>query len=186
MWRCLVGRPSVSVGDVFDRLTVISILSRRTKQGGLITNCQCSCGNTKLIHARHLKDGATKSCGCLKQELGKLKNVLPLGVAAANEWYAKLKRSALVRKYQFCLSIEEAQYLGQQDCHYCGAEPREIFNQGECNGSILRNGLDRVDNTVGYIINNLVPCCSTCNRAKHILTLSEFQSWISRIVAKNS
>lgn len=30
--------------------------------------CRCSCGNIKMIWTRHLKSGATNSCGCLARE----------------------------------------------------------------------------------------------------------------------
>lgn len=35
-------------------------------------------------------------------------------------------------------------------------------------------GLDRIDNSKGYIIGNVVPCCGNCNRIKcHLLTYQE-------------
>jgi len=32
--------------------------------------CQCDCGNIKTVSGKHLKDGTTKSCGCLRKERG--------------------------------------------------------------------------------------------------------------------
>jgi hypothetical protein len=48
------------------------------------------------------------------------------------------------------------------------------------NGEYLYNGLDRVDNTKGYIISNIVSCCGQCNRAKGILSQEEFLQWLKR------
>ena len=31
--------------------------------------CQCDCGTKKIIYGRALKDGGTKSCGCLRKEI---------------------------------------------------------------------------------------------------------------------
>ena len=30
--------------------------------------CQCECGNTTIVAENHLKNGHTKSCGCLKKQ----------------------------------------------------------------------------------------------------------------------
>lgn len=31
--------------------------------------CKCNCGKIKLVHASHLKNGSSKSCGCLNVEI---------------------------------------------------------------------------------------------------------------------
>lgn len=49
-------------GQVFGMLTVVEY--RRGKKGKWI--CACECGNTAAASARHLKSGATKSCGCFR------------------------------------------------------------------------------------------------------------------------
>jgi hypothetical protein len=43
------------------------------------------------------------------------------------------------------------------------------------------NGIDRVINTVGYTVNNCVPCCFVCNKAKSDRDLDEWNSWLNRI-----
>lgn len=54
-------------------------------------------------------------------------------------------------------NISFEQYLGlvSRPCHYCGAT---LGNTG-CQ-------LDRLDNSLGYLINNVVPCCTPCNMFK--------------------
>lgn len=44
------------------------------------------------------------------------------------------------------------------------------------------NGIDRVNNDLGYINNNVVSCCKTCNLAKSSLTLIEFKNWINNLI----
>ena len=46
------------------------------------------------------------------------------------------------------------------------------------------NGIDRINNSVGYTEKNSVPCCGTCNVAKGQMTLAEFKLWIARIHAR--
>lgn len=55
-------------GLVFSRLTVLSSAGKYRLSGHL-WNCICSCGNTSVVHAKSLKNGTSKSCGCLRKEL---------------------------------------------------------------------------------------------------------------------
>ena len=49
-----------------------------------------------------------------------------------------------------------------------------------CHG--VSSGLDRVDNAVGYVSPNLVPCCEVCNHMKWNLTREEFIGRCRKIV----
>jgi len=51
-------------GKKFGRLTVIS-RAGRNKYGYATWNCLCDCGNTVVVSGKSLRDGNTKSCGCL-------------------------------------------------------------------------------------------------------------------------
>jgi len=55
-------------GQTFGRLTVISQFEKRTKDGCVIWNCTCECGNTKQVSGKSLRSGNTKSCGCLNAD----------------------------------------------------------------------------------------------------------------------
>ena len=54
-------------GRRFGRLIVVSRAENR--KGLTFWNCTCDCGNHVTVRASHLKDGGTKSCGCLNNEL---------------------------------------------------------------------------------------------------------------------
>ncbi len=51
------------------------------------------------------------------------------------------------------------------------------------NGTILVNGIDRIDSRLGYSSNNCQSCCEICNKAKRDLTPSQFNFWINKLVA---
>lgn len=53
-------------GQVFDRLTVTG--RAPNKKGRTMWECVCTCGNTTTIRGEHLRNNATQSCGCIKQE----------------------------------------------------------------------------------------------------------------------
>ncbi len=60
-------KPIDITGSVFGRLTVISPVSGFGKKRWL---CKCSCGNESIVVTNKLTSGATKSCGCLLQDVG--------------------------------------------------------------------------------------------------------------------
>lgn len=68
-------KPKDLTGVKFGRLTVLSLNEEesnkhRGKDNRKIKywNCQCDCGNIVVVRANDLKGGATKSCGCLRNE----------------------------------------------------------------------------------------------------------------------
>ena len=57
------------IGTKHNRLTVLS-LAGIDKGRGMI-RCRCECGAEKVIEARRVRKGLTKSCGCLSREISK-------------------------------------------------------------------------------------------------------------------
>lgn len=55
-------------GKKFGRLTVVKPLKER-KNGAIQYLCKCECGNESKVRGDQLKDGTTKSCGCLYDEM---------------------------------------------------------------------------------------------------------------------
>lgn len=53
------------------------------------------------------------------------------------------------------------------------------------NGPYVYNGLDRVNNLLGYELTNVVPCCNICNRAKKDMTYEQFKLWIKDLKENN-
>lgn len=56
----------------FGRLTAIKIVEK-TKSGNRWL-CSCECGNKTIVVSSELRRGSTKSCGCLRKELSKIKS----------------------------------------------------------------------------------------------------------------
>lgn len=70
--------PIIPNGTKVGRLTIID---NEKKDGKQYYKCECECGNIKMVAREHLKDGSTKSCGCLKKELTseRSKTNIPIG-----------------------------------------------------------------------------------------------------------
>lgn len=169
-------------GKRFDRLLVKNEYKRiyRTSKSKIKTLtwlCKCDCGKEKWVSAQNLKNGHTRSCGCYQKE----RRYLELYRASKNKCYATYKRQAGNKNREFGLTFDEFIEITSEKCSYCGAEPSNKFNSGLYNGTYIYNGIDRVDSSKGYVLNNCVPCCKICNIAKHNMSREEFIDWVSRV-----
>ncbi|WNM52938.1 HNH endonuclease [Staphylococcus phage S-CoN_Ph10] len=55
------------IGKKFGRLTVLEEEKERVN-GRICYKCKCECGNTIITKGKYLRNGDTKSCGCLVKE----------------------------------------------------------------------------------------------------------------------
>lgn len=63
-----MGRPRLQLsGQRFGRLVVIGLSGIDARRES-VWGCVCDCGAACLRMGKHLQDGSTKSCGCLKAE----------------------------------------------------------------------------------------------------------------------
>ena len=83
------------------------------------------------------------------------------------------------------MSFEEFIPLVSQDCFYCGLPPVNSTPVWGSSKGFPYNGVDRLDSTKGYSLENIVPCCGPCNVAKNNLGKDEFLAMIKRIYLKH-
>lgn len=81
----------------------------------------------------------------------------------------------------FDLTLEQFIEKSRQDCFYCGEPPTPTKGYRSWSAYILTNGLDRVDSDVGYLYENVVPCCKYCNFAKSDRSIEEFKKWVKQL-----
>jgi len=162
------------IGNKYGNLTVIA-RGPVDRRGEILWVCECGCGNKVNVLGSNLRNGRQKSCGCKRR--------LPKGEAALNFLFRALKKSARERGLEWSISREQVRELTKKPCYYCGIEPRQEIKNGYngYNGGIKYNGLDRVDNSRGYVIDNVVPCCRVCNFAKSNKSIDEFREWVARV-----
>src|SRR4026208_693631 len=92
---------------------------------------------------------------------------------------AEYQASALKRGFVFDLSEKEFDDLIGGSCGYCGAPPSRIMKRAF--GQVACSGIDRIDNSIGYVSGNCVSCCKQCNYAKRNMTAAEFLAWANRV-----
>mgnify|MGYP001568709164 CR=1 FL=1 len=170
------------VGQRAGNLVVIRKTDKR-RHRHIVWECLCDCGKTTEVVSSHLstrcKNGPqTKSCGCLLKNNGP-KSGDP-AIVAFNLQKHSYVYAAKRRGFTWELSDEDFLDLIVQPCIYCGQEPTPRHYNKKVT-TFKSNGVDRKDNKIGYIVDNCVPCCATCNRAKMDMSVNEFMEWISRV-----
>ncbi len=78
-------------------------------------------------------------------------------------------RSAAKRELEFTLVLNDFKEITARPCIYCGEHnnPR---------------GIDRENNSFGYVLTNCVPCCGVCNHMKGAMRVEEFYNHLHRII----
>jgi hypothetical protein len=137
--------------------------------------CRCACGVEKPVCGGQLVYGSTTKC----KKCGSRK--LPIGESARRTVLQAYKDEAEERGLSWLLSEEIFNFITKQDCIYCGAQPSNKRNLSD-GSSFIFTGIDRVDNSRGYELDNVVPCCRICNRSKDVRSREEFIAWAERVV----
>jgi hypothetical protein len=135
--------------------------------------CQCDCGNTVARLASSLKSGRAISCGCWRS--------LPQGEGAKRALYRYMECNSKYRNIMWNLDLNFFEWITKQPCHYCGTSPYQIYHPNRSNGEYVYNGIDRVNNDLGYIPDNCVPCCGYCNWMKSAAPVDKFKEWIIQV-----
>lgn len=88
--------------------------------------------------------------------------------------FNRLKEDSKKRNIDLSISLEEFKLLINKNCFYCDN------NLGL--KTIYGVGLDRLDNTKGYTLDNVVPCCNFCNIVKGYLLTSDEMKKVANLL----
>ena len=89
--------------------------------------------------------------------------------------YTLYKYSSQVRSIEFALSYADFEGIVNDKCHYC-------YTEDETRGF---HGVDRIDSSKGYFIDNCVACCKICNYMKGSLHKDVFLKRVEHILTHN-
>ena len=139
-------------GKIFGKLTVIQLSEHIDRK--YYWECKCECGNITIVEGSKLKNGHTKSCGCIKKErISKVNYKNGLSKTKIAFTY----RNMLNRCYR---ESNEMYYLyGARGITVCDEWLGENGFVNFCNWS-MQNGykkdltIDRIDNKKGYSPDN--------------------------------
>lgn len=178
------------VGRTFGALSITSLSDKKFQYGHAYVKANCSCGKKDVdIAASSIRGGRNITCGC--RILGGKKDkryAKDPRLSSAKRVYSRYKDGNI--------SFDDFLKLSQEDCFYCGAAPSNRCNMYPAkqlkgihdisNGWFIYSGLDRIDSNKVHDIDNVVPCCIDCNKAKMKRTTEDFFSWIERVYNKHS
>ena len=167
-------------------------LSDKKVQGKLYWKCKCICGQIRDVCGHSLKK-YSRSCGCVTYKKNRKAN------CAVIQKMAYYRRDASLKKLVFNLTEDQFLSVAQNNCYYCNESPRLWSQYLDIDGNVRSrfknkmdedylkstaikiNGLDRIDNSIGYVKGNIVACCRTCNFMKGTKTVKEFLKKIQEI-----
>lgn len=171
------------VGNRYGLLTVLEKLPEKDYGGSWMYLCKCDCGTERAYPSKRFaaaRRGAFQSCGCKRGVR------LPKGEGGFNNLFSEYSRGASARGFAFNLDKDTFRALTQQDCFYCGSlaeQVKTLHKAATGHAAYIYNGIDRIDNSEGYIVGNVVACCSTCNRAKGTMKQTEFIKMARKIAS---
>ena len=85
--------------------------------------------------------------------------------------YASYRSRADKKELEFAITHDDYKSITQQECYLCGKKSTDTNT----------NGIDRVDNAIGYTLENCKACCKECNHMKNQFALDIFVEKIERI-----
>lgn len=90
--------------------------------------------------------------------------------------FNKAKSKAKIRKLDFALTFEEFVEVSNLPCYYCNDQ---LCGKTDFQGAHL----DRIDNTKGYVLDNVISCGIICNTIRmDILSVEETKDAINGIL----
>lgn len=176
----------------FGKLLVLNIYSTRNVNTGRKERrcfCLCDCGEYFNGTKGKIVRGVTRSCGCLQKECReswKSKMIAKKDLTDAtsfNEKYQTYRRRAERSGISFTLTKKDFRDITSGYCHYCGEDSEHNKNETRRyeGRTYLCNGIDRVNSSLGYDVENCVSCCDVCNRMKMAHSVEFFKQHIIRI-----
>ena len=148
-------------GQKFGRLTVIKRVKKH-EDSRTLWQCCCCCGNTTIVDARHLKNGHTQSCGCLKKDFCQETLVRFGGVNKKHGLHGSRLYRILDGMKQRCYNTNDDSYkhYGGRGITICAEWLDKengfmnFYNWAMANGYNDTLSIDRIDNDKGYSADN--------------------------------
>jgi len=149
-------------GKKFNKLSVIKVSDFVTKSRNKHWICVCDCGTQRIVEGNRLRQGKTKSCGCIMSQA--LETFSRKNRGSNNyrwkgyqditgRYFSSLKAAALKSKKEFTISIEFIWNLYLKQSKNCILTGLPIVF-----GNLRKEttaSLDRIDSTKGYVEGNV-------------------------------
>lgn len=166
------------VGVKSDRFEILAFDHREDGKNQYFFKVRClNCGREMIRSYSGIFNNRNKIRGCTFCADKKIRSRDP--EAPFHVYEGDYKGSAAKRNLNYDLTSEQFKKLVTQNCYYCGAEP-QLYKQYTYTEAYM-NGIDRVDSSKGYTLDNCVSCCKLCNQMKMEKPQSVFLNQIKNI-----
>lgn len=132
-------------GAKYSRLLVLGLIEIKN---GIKWRCLCDCGNETMVYPAKLKNGHTKSCGCLTKEVIIKRNII--------HGFSKTRlpnvRNTMIQRCHNKNTIMY-QYYGAKGIVVCDewkSNPESFYRWAMENGYNVGLTIDRIDNNGNY------------------------------------
>ena len=146
-------------GKQFGKLTVSEYSGEGSNKNSK-WKCKCACGKEVVVLGYRLKNGGTKSCGCLRDD------VMTPRINKPYQWLFKILSINAIRNHrEMNLSFSDfLEIISHGKCDYCGRKISWV--PYEKVGVSHAYYVDRKNSELGYTKENSVACCTECNQVK--------------------
>lgn len=177
-------------GDKLERYTLLEYnpISKNWK-------CLCECGNIKNVRPHNIKKGCVISCGCYNKEQTSLRmykihisnRLKDPTESNFNCLYRQYINNAKTRNISFLINKDDFKKITKLNCYYCNIPPSCNYRHHRTRKTLpyCYTGIDRIDNSKGYQLNNIVPCCTKCNNMKNSISIDMIIKLYNLIKEKN-
>jgi hypothetical protein len=115
--------------------------------------CRCDCGSTALVTGSALRKANTKSCGCLRRDLGRIKT-LTHGQSRRGQWSQTYRTWANMHWRVKSSSARNAPYYRDRGITVCARWTSFELFLADMGPRPFGKSLDRINNDLGYGPNN--------------------------------
>lgn len=184
-----MGKSKISlVGQKFNRLLATEELPYKIK-GHRYFICKCDCGNTCTISYSHLKALRQKTCGCLLYRTWENSPFFDgIGQISYSWWKGHVLRENTKgnsrQKHKVEISIEYAWNLFLKQDKKCALTGVSL----QFGNTSSRNtaSLDRIDSTIGYLVDNVQWVHKDINWMKNKFKLDKFIYLCKQVASHNN
>lgn len=170
------------IGQHFGKWTVLHCdLNRKSCYQYFI--CQCVCGNKKSVTSYNLRNNISTQCVCCAHKKGGYKDI-------TGTYICNIRTHAYRRKIKFDITPKDLYKIWIQQNKTCALTglPLTIAINGKNIPTIQTASVDRIDNNLGYIKNNVWFVHKTINRIKNTISINMlifFANMISNPIVHN-
>jgi hypothetical protein len=165
------------IGASFSRLKILSVSRQALPYAALYAEALCACGVVITARLDSIVRGTTQSCGCLQ--------FTGFREIRGSLWAGYID-SATRRRLPFQLSVGDAWSLFESQGKVCALSLEPIYFGSASSGHNTTASLDRIDNNLGYTIDNVQWVSKRINLMRRTLTIPEFRDWCRKVTAWQS